>query len=545
VRPAQTLTSDRSRLQRLRLALFAGLAAAMLLPAYDVLAQDDDAEAKAAQEAAAEAARRAAEERQRQQAFAELQQQVQQMRAREAELLRQKEAEAREDLQEQQRLTQQAIARRDRAEAYSQELDRRWEANETQIEEITTLLRQHEGNLGELFGVTRQIAGDAAGVLRESLITTQLEPPEGQESRAEFMVRVAAAKALPSIQELERLWFEVMREMTMSGEVVRYQADVIQLREGGEAVGERFEVDLSQDPGEAALEQAEREGEGMAPVPREVVRVGSFTAITGSEFLGYLPSRGMLTELDGELAGYFRSIAANLAATPPEAGYTRAVADPASGALLGVYLQRPNWFQRIALGEVVGYLIIAVGILGVLLALFQYGYLIKTRIAVRSQLQDLSQPRRDNPLGRLLLAFSGGDGDKAQRRAPENVELAELRLSEAVLREVPKLERFQSFLRLAVAAGPLLGLIGTVIGMIITFHAIVASGTSDPRLMAHGIGQAMIATVLGLGIAIPLLFINAGLTAFSRGITQVLDEQSEILLANSITEARQRQQPTP
>lgn len=542
---AQSMTGDRSRLQRLRLALFAGLAAAMLLPAYDVLAQDD-AEDRAAQEAAAEAARRAAEERERQQAFAELQQQVQQMRAREAELLQQKEAQAREDLQEQQRLTQQAIARRDRAEAYSQELDRQWEANEGQIEEITTLLRQHEGNLGELFGVTRQIAGDAAGVLRESLITTQLRPPEGQESRAEFMVRIAAAKALPSIQELERLWFEVMREMTMSGEVVRYQADVIQLREeGGEAMDERFEVDLSQDPAEAALEQAEREGEGTTPVPREVVRVGSFTAITGTEFVGYLPSRGMLTELDGELAGHFRDIAGNLANTPPDASYTRAVADPASGALLGVYLQRPNWFQRIQLGEVVGYVIIAVGILGVLLSIFQYGYLIKTRVAVRSQLQDMSRPKRDNPLGRLLLAFRGGNGEKTAQRAPENVELAELRLSEAVLREVPKLERFQSFLRLAVAAGPLLGLIGTVIGMIITFHAIVASGTSDPRLMAHGIGQAMIATVLGLGIAIPLLFINAGLTAFSRGITQTLDEQSEVLLANTITEARQRQQRTP
>ena len=123
----------------------------------------------------------------------------------------------------------------------------------------------------------------------------------------------------------------------------------------------------------------------------------------------------------------------------------------------------------------------------------------------------MNQPTKSNPLGRVLLAFRG-DGKRIA-----NAELAELRISEAVLREVPRLERFQSFLRLAVAAGPLLGLIGTVIGMIITFRAIVASGTSDPRLMADGIGQAMIATVLGLGIAIPLLFINAGLASLSRG----------------------------
>jgi len=137
-------------------------------------------------------------------------------------------------------------------------------------------------------------------------------------------------------------------------------------------------------------------------------------------------------------------------------------------------------------------------------------------------------------LGRLLLAFGGEGEGGGKGKRPDNVEVAELRLSEAVLREIPRLERFQAFLRLAVAAGPLLGLIGTVIGMIITFHAIVASGSSDPKLMAHGIGQAMIATVLGLGIAIPLLFINAGLTAFSRGVTQILDEQSDALLADTI-----------
>ena len=132
----------------------------------------------------------------------------------------------------------------------------------------------------------------------------------------------------------------------------------------------------------------------------------------------------------------------------------------------------------------------------------------------------------------MLLAFKG-DGKRI-----ENAELAELRISEAVLHEVPKLERFQSFLRLAVAAGPLLGLIGTVIGMIITFRAIVASGSSDPKLMARGIGQAMIATVLGLGIAIPLLFINSGLAALSKVVTQILDEQSHSMLAASTGERK-------
>jgi biopolymer transport protein ExbB len=116
--------------------------------------------------------------------------------------------------------------------------------------------------------------------------------------------------------------------------------------------------------------------------------------------------------------------------------------------------------------------------------------------------------------------------------------VVELRISEAVLREVPLLERFQAFLRLAVAAGPLLGLVGTVVGMIITFQSITESGSSDPRLMAHGIGTAMIATVLGLGIAIPLLFINAGLASMSRSVVQILDEQSTGLLAEMLERGR-------
>ena len=218
-------------------------------------------------------------------------------------------------------------------------------------------------------------------------------------------------------------------------------------------------------------------------------------------------------------------IGRRLEAAKPDAGYVDAVADPSRGALLSLYLERPSWFQRIEYGATVGYVILAVGAIGLLLALFQYMYLIKTTIAVRSQLKDMRTPKANNPLGRLLLAF-GQDS-----HAHESAEVAELRLSEAVLREIPRLERFQAFLRLAISAGPLLGLIGTVIGMIITFHAIVASGASDPRIMAHGIGQAMIATVLGLGVAIPLLFINAGLVGFSRYITQLLDEHSQRLLA--------------
>jgi biopolymer transport protein ExbB len=177
--------------------------------------------------------------------------------------------------------------------------------------------------------------------------------------------------------------------------------------------------------------------------------------------------------------------------------------------------------------------ILLVGLIGAVVSVYQFFYLIIVRRRVAHQLQHLDRPMRDNPLGRVLATFRG-DPEQIE----DDVEVVELRISEAVLKEVPKVERFQAFLRLAVAAGPLLGLVGTVIGMIVTFQTITESGQSDPRLMANGIGQAMIATVAGLGIAIPLLFINAFLASMSKGIVQILDEQSTGLLAESIEKRR-------
>jgi biopolymer transport protein ExbB len=249
--------------------------------------------------------------------------------------------------------------------------------------------------------------------------------------------------------------------------------------------------------------------------------------------MNYLPSVGKLGVLSRQPPNELTRFAKNL--QQARNGYVEAAVDPSRGVLLSMLVQRPSVMERIEKGEAVGYVIIAVGAIGVLLAIYQALFLVWTRIAVRRQLSRLDRPTADNPLGRVLSSIKA-DPDTIE----EDAEVVELRISEAVLREVPRLERFQAFLRLAVAAGPLLGLIGTVIGMIITFQAITESGSSDPRLMANGIGQAMIATVLGLGIAIPLLFMNAGLASMSRQVVQILDEQSTGLLAESLERARER-----
>jgi biopolymer transport protein ExbB len=263
----------------------------------------------------------------------------------------------------------------------------------------------------------------------------------------------------------------------------------------------------------------------------EVVRIGGFIAMTGDRYLAFNPGANTLTALARQPGSELRELAAGV--QEAKSGYARSVIDPSRGVLLNLYVQRPNVWERIEKGEAVGYVIIAVGLVGAACALYQFIYLMRVRFAVARQRRQLDRPRTDNPLGRVLASFRGDPG-----RIEEDSEVVELRISEAVLRETPALERFQSLLRLAVAAGPLLGLIGTVIGMIITFQSITESGSSDPKLMAAGIGQAMIATVLGLGIAIPLLFANAGLASLSEGVVQVLEEQSTGILAEHIERHR-------
>jgi len=433
--------------------------------------------------------------------MSELQRLAVQMRDSEARIWKQREEEQRAEQQKQERLASEAQSRRDRAEARSTALSSEFDQNDKRISEMRELLKQYQGNLGELFGVTRQIAGDAATVLSQSMLSAEFRAPEGQESRDAFMRRIAAAKELPSFSELERMWFELHREMTESGKV------------------ERFNVNVKQPDGTVA--------------PADVVRVGPFTAVSDGKYLSYDSVSQSLSVMERQLGLAREFIAKRL--EDAEDGFVSAVVDPSRGPLLGMVADRPNFIERIQHGEVVGYLIVAVGVMGLLVSMFQYVYLLLTGMSVGKQLRNLGNPSANNPLGRVILAF------RAEGKSGEmSADVAELRLSEAVLRELPRLQRFQALLRLLVAAGPLLGLIGTVIGMIITFHAITASGSSDPKLMAHGIGQAMIATVLGLGIAIPLLFINSGMSALSNRVTQVLDEQSQRMLADEIEGANHK-----
>ncbi|MCC6708915.1 MAG: MotA/TolQ/ExbB proton channel family protein [Gammaproteobacteria bacterium] len=401
---------------------------------------------------------------------------------------------------QQEQMLKEALAARASAEAASRAALEKYNANELKLAELNKRMKDNLANLGlaEVFGLARQVAGDSATLMQQSMTTAQLAA-DGKNDRVTALRSLAEADTAPGAADLKRLWTELLREMTLAGQVARFKAKV------GQPNGGQTEQD--------------------------VVRIGAFTATSGADYLSFIPELKTFVRLSRQPPAELRDMAANLAKA--DTGVVKAAVDPARGALLALYVERPNWLERVHRGGEVTYVILAVGALGIALWAVQFLYLVVVRIGVWSQLRDLTKLSKMNPLGRVLLAFKG-DAERIEQEA----DIAELRISEAVLREVPKLERFQAFLRLAVAAGPLLGLIGTVIGMIVTFQAITESGSSDPKLMANGIGQAMIATVAGLGIAIPLLFGNSILATLSRGVVQILDEQSTGLLAATLERKR-------
>lgn len=391
---------------------------------------------------------------------------------------------------EQASLLAKATADKNAAEAESAALGAEFEANEKTLTDLQESLKIKVGNLGELFGVLRQTAGDFSSVARNSLISAQYN------DRIAKIDQLAQTKSMPPMEDLELFWFEMQREMTETGKIVRFKANVA-------------------DAGGIKSEQT-------------VTRIGPFVAIADGNYLEFKPGVNTLAAPPKQPDGKYADMAKNF--SEATTGYQEMVVDPTRGVLLGLLSQRPGLKDRIAVGGWEAIVILSVGFIGAVAAVYQFFYLTIVGFKVNRQLANLKKLANNNPLGRVLLAFKG---DKAPA-AGEEAEVVELRISEAVLRELPRLEQFQSLVKLVVAAGPLLGLVGTVLGMIETFQSITESGSSDPKLMAAGIGKAMIATVLGLGIAIPLLFINAALASRSKRIIQILDEQSTGLLAEML-----------
>lgn len=403
-------------------------------------------------------------------------------------LNQEREARFLKEKNEQQAMAQKAQADLAAAEARAARAKAQFDAGQVEITAMKQSLVARIGDTSAMYAGVKQTASDFRVRAGDSLITAQA--PE----RLAFLDKLAQASELPGLTELEQLWVLLAEEVAEGGQVARFSSEIVNDE------GVRSEAD--------------------------VVRVGLFTAFSDGRLLTLDPATGHLSLLSRQPghAGLLRDFA------KATQGYAPVLVDPTRGELLRLYTLKPSLMERVHQGGFIGYVIIVIGVIGTVLAIYQLVFLVGTGRRVREQLQNTRAPNADNPLGRVLSVLKD--------ETSADPEVLELHLSEAVLRETPRIERFQNLIRMIVAAGPLLGLLGTVVGMIITFQAILEAGAGDPRVMAGGISQAMVATVLGLGIAIPLLFINSLLATRSRALIQILDEQSAGLLARRLEDAR-------
>jgi len=412
----------------------------------------------------------------------ELLQQVKQQGTESSAANRQREQDFRSRRNEQKAILDRTRAELRAEEARSDRLKASFDNNERELEELNEALRIRVGDMGELFGVVRQVAGDTKGVIESSLVSAQLT------DRSNIVNGLAQATELPSITDLRALQALLLEEMIESGKVVRFNTDV-------------------------------EDAAGFSG-PAEVVRIGVFNAISDNGYLTFDEMDSSLRELPRPPAGRYVRSARDFFSI--DSGGGSMAIDPTRGALLSLVIQSPGFLEQVDQGGAVGYTIIAMGIVGILIALSRLLALQSTGKKMRRQLKS-DTASDDNPLGRILSVY-----ESEQRAA---VDTLDLKLDEAVLREIPQLEKFQAMIKVFAGVAPLLGLLGTVVGMIKTFQSITLFGTGDPKLMADGISQALVTTVAGLVVAIPLVFMHALVSGQSRSLIEILEEQSAGMIA--------------
>lgn len=394
-----------------------------------------------------------------------------------------------QDLASQERALQQARSLLAAEENRAEELRSQFSRNEEILTEKTEALRLRTGSLGEMFGVVRQVAGDLRTITSSSITRV-----DGTETPANLDA-LAESKALPDLGKIKALWQTLRQEASLSGDVAYLTAPVVQA------------------DGSTAEEN--------------VVRLGAFTVIGTNNGGQYLIADEQL----GALRPPYRQPgeAAMLADWLDSTGIALVGLDPSRGALLNIEAATPSIGERIQQGGTIGYIIIALGGVGLLIALWRLAALLQISAGMRRQLSDKLAAKDDNALGRVMIASLGDRTD---------TELLEARLDEAVLRELPAIERGQSVIKLLAGIAPLMGLLGTVTGMIATFQAITAFGSGDAKLMAAGISQALITTVLGLVVAVPLLLLHSWVASRSRELVHILDEQSAGIIAEAQESSR-------
>ena len=375
-------------------------------------------------------------------------------------------------------------------EQLQDQLSDQFEANEIIIADKREILRERRGDLNELFGTLQGVAGDFLSNFQNSLISAQY--PGRTEQLEEIIERAGSTIEQLNISEMERFWFFMHQELTESGRVVTYN-------------------------GEVSLPNGDTAN-------RSITRVGAFNAVSDGEYLRYTGDIGHLQVLPRQPSPAYMNAAADLQGA--SSGFTRVGIDPTGGVggqVLANLINFPTVEEQVRNNSgIIGFIIIGVGIVGISIAFLRLLMLSLVSIKVRAQLKR-DKPTKNNPLGRVLLV--------AESNPTADTETLELKLGEAILQETPRLERMLTIIKMIATIAPLGGLLGTVTGMIQVFQQITVYGAGDPTIMAGGISQALMTTVLGITVAIPTIFMHTVVKSRADNIIHILEEQATGMIA--------------
>lgn len=387
----------------------------------------------------------------------------------------------------QQTLLANAKAERAKLEAIATNLETRFEANDAKLTLLEEQLKTRLGSLYETFGHLQGVASDTEDYFKTAITSGQFGK-EREEFLGELAKKMGEGVSVATIEEIEQLWYELSRELVASGNVQRFSATVI-----------------------------DNDGESSE---QDVVRVGNFNAVAEGQYLTYLSKRGAYETLPKQPGRYLDG---TYDVFDEDSGFVQFALDPTGpqgGALLVNLISLPSFFEQIQYGRITGYTIIVLFLIAI--GVFGWRFYALFTINGNVKKQAAGEAAGDNPLSRI---FAVADQNKT------DTETLELKLSEQILIERAEIDQYIWVVRLISVISPLLGLFGTIIGMINTFQAITLFGTGDPKTMAGGISEALVTTMLGLMCAIPTTFMAAALSNYSKGILAILEEQSTGMVA--------------
>ena len=381
-----------------------------------------------------------------------------------------------------------AKAERSRLEAIATELEGRFEANDAKLVVLEEQLKTRLGSLYETFGHLQGVASDTQQQF-ESAVTSGQFGQDREIFLKDLAKRMGEGISLASIEELERLWYELQRELIASGNVQKFTATVV-------------------------------DNEGQTS-QENVVRVGNFNAVTEGGYLTYLPARGAYETLPRQPGRY---LGGTYDIHDNSTGFVEFAVDPTGpqgGALLTNLISLPSFFEQIQYGRITGYTIILLFLLAT--GIFGWRTYILFNLDKNVKKEASGSKLGNNPLSRIF--------EVAEQNKGSDVETLELKLAEQILVERSSIDTGIWLVRLISVVAPLLGLFGTITGMINTFQAITLFGTGDPKTMANGISEALVTTMLGLMTAIPATFMAAIMANYAKNILTVLEEQSTGMIA--------------